>query len=210
MKNSNNTEVNCSISNGVFSQDVSLIVAKPNYCIPATVNMVLNCLGCVELTQDSIARCFDVNTDPRTPENSWGISATELTVNRIRALLSVPLYEKYISINLLYNEYDLEQHIFKVLHQGALIICGYNYSALWGGSCSSFNHASVINAININEGHISLADPGPEGAGFKQVCSTDLYYAIKRGCGFLWCISRKPFVGRKSPPLTTPIRFAIH
>ena len=68
------------------------------------------------------------------------------------------------------------------------IICGYNYSWLFGNHKDTFRHVSIVVGTSQKDETILILDPGPKDAGFKYVRANDLYDAIRAGKDGLWCI----------------------
>ena len=76
-----------------------------------------------------------------------------------------------------------------MLKKDITVICGYNYSWLYGHKEDSFQHVSIVTEILERGNKVSLLDPGPKAAGYNIVNTEDLYYAIREANDGLWCIS---------------------
>lgn len=166
-----------------------IIIARPNYCVPAVLEMVLNHHGIFAYTQDDIAQQLEiVSADEKNDPRFWGTQISNNTINDFFSQNSISLREQFISIHNFMDDYFLGEEIASLLNQGASIICGYNYTWLFGNRDDVFGHVSIIVGVSNNREKIELLDPGPKNAGYKFVSTADLFSAIKaRGDG-LWCI----------------------
>ena len=82
---------------------------------------------------------------------------------------------------------DLEDKIQVLLENNVSIICGFNYSYLYGNKEDTFQHVAIIVAVK-SENKVLLLDPGPRDAGYKIVDIGDLFASIKKAQDGLWCI----------------------
>lgn len=171
-------------------KSIKIVVAKKEYCIPAVLEMVLNIYDIKSLNQDDIASQFTINSSQNTPEEEWGIVLDNNSINNFFERNDIPLVENFISINQIYDEYDFVDRVKKEL-LNSVIICGYNYSYLYGNKDRNFSHVSIILDISDDCKSVYILDPGPKESGFKWVDLYDLYLAIKNRKDGLWCISKK-------------------
>lgn len=166
-----------------------IIVARPNYCVPAVLEMVLNHHNISSFSQNDIAQQLNiVPADDSVDPELWGAHISDDTLNNFFAQNGIPLRERYISIHNFMDEYFMGEKIATLLVNGASIICGYNYTWLFGKKEDRFGHVSIIVSISDNFERVELLDPGPKNAGYKTVGSYDLFAAIKARNDGLWCI----------------------
>lgn len=174
-----------------YTNDV--VVAKPDYCVPAVLEMVLKHHNVSLLSQDEIAQQLNIlHADDSIDPKLWGAHISNGTLNHFFTKNDIPLHEHYISIHNFMDEYFMGEAISSLLDQGNSIICGYNYTWLFGKKEDRFGHVSIIVGISDNLDRIELLDPGPKNAGYKTVESYDLYSAIKAYNDGLWCIQSVP------------------
>lgn len=168
------------------------IVAKQNYCVPAVLQMVLEHYNIYGFDQDRIAANLSIVADDMDIEHAkWGAQIKKDTINNFFLHNQINLQEKFISINQFMDEYFMSNKIKELLQNGISIICGYNYTWLFGNREDTYRHVSIIVDIDVKSGEILLLDPGPKNAGYKNVPTEKLFYAIKAGRDGLWCISEK-------------------
>ena len=168
------------------------VVAKPNYCVPAVLEMVLMHYGIQGITQDNIAAQLTIVPENKGVEHiNWGAHINDNTINLFFQKNGIELIEKYIPINQIMDSYFFEEKVRDLLHQKISIICGYNYTWLFGNREDSFRHVSIIVDTCSESEKILILDPGPKDSGYKYVSTEDLYYSIKAGKDGLWCISHK-------------------
>jgi len=143
-----------------------IVIAKPNWCVPAVLEMVLTHHGIKSLSQAEIAEQLDiVPAEEAIDHKKWG---AQIKNNK--------------------DDFFLEEEIRKLLKTNISIICGFNYTWLYGNKEDAFQHVSII--VDVLQGsEILLLDPGPRDAGYKTVKIQDLFYAIKAAQDGLWCIS---------------------
>ena len=166
-----------------------IVVAEPNWCVPAALEMVLKHHGINSLTQWEIAGCLDiVPASDKVEHNKWGAKIKQNTLNDLFVRNAIPLREKYISISQFMDEFFMSQKLAELLLRNVSIICGYNYTSLFGCREDFFQHVSIVVDILPDFSGILLLDPGPKDAGYKVVKSDDLFYAIKAAKDGLWCI----------------------
>lgn len=169
----------------------SIVIAKPDWCVPATLEMVLNHYGIAGYTQASIAQ--QLNIIPATdevPSIHWGTQISNNTLNDFFTNNGINLQERFLSIHLYMDEDFLADEIKSLLSKGVSIICGYNYTWLFGNREDNYGHVSIIVGISDDLQSVYLLDPGPKNAGYKTVLLHDLFYAIKARNDGLWCIHR--------------------
>lgn len=168
------------------------IVAKPNFCVPAVLQMVLKHFGVKEMTQDEIASQLFITPDRNDVEHiNWGARIENDTLNIFFQNNGLELQEKYISINQFMDSSFLIDKLQELIQKQVSIICGYNYTWLFGDREDTFRHVSIVVDVFLNEDKVLLLDPGPKDAGYKYVSADKLFYAIKAGKDGLWCITPK-------------------
>lgn len=166
------------------------VISKPNFCVPATLEMVLKHHNIMYLTQDDIAAQLQIvpAEDDVAPE-MWGAQIEKNTINDFFISNGIALREKYIPISHFMDEFFLADEIAELLHKKVSIICGYNYSWLYGDHKDTYRHVSIIVGISLDNRNVELLDPGPKNAGYNTVRIDTLFDAIKAGHDGLWCIS---------------------
>ena len=166
-----------------------IVVSKPNWCVPAVLEMVLMHYGIDTFSQQDIAKQF--NIVPATDEvehNKWGAQIKDNTLNDFFKTNKIPLHEEFIPITHFMDDYFMVEKIQELLDNDVTVVCGYNYTSLYGNREDTFQHVSIIiEVLSLNE--LCILDPGPKNAGYKNVKSEDLYYAIRAAKDGLWCIS---------------------
>lgn len=166
-----------------------IVIAKPNWCVPAVLEMLLIHCGIKTLSQTEIAEQLDiVPAEGKIDHKKWGAQIKNNTINDFFKANSIKLHEDFLSINYFQDESILEEEIRKMLKNNISIICGFNYTWLYGNKEDTFQHVSIVVDIP-RENELLLLDPGPRDAGYKIVKSHDLFYAIKVAKDGLWCIS---------------------
>ena len=176
------------MDNYVFSP----VVAKHNYCVPAVLQMVLEHYNIHGFDQDRIATNLSIVSDDVDIEHvKWGAQIEKDTINNFFLNNQINLQENFISINQFMDDYFMSNKIKELLQNNISIICGYNYTWLFGDREDTFRHVSIIVDIDMETEKILLLDPGPKNAGYKYVFAEKLFYAIKAGKDGLWCISPK-------------------
>jgi hypothetical protein len=166
------------------------IVAKPNFCVPAVLQMVLKYYGVKEMTQDEIASQLLITPDRDDVEHiNWGARIENDTLNIFFQNNGLELKEEYISINQFMDSFFLMEKLQELIQKQVSIICGYNYTWLFGNGEDTFRHVSIVVDVFLNEDRVLLLDPGPKDAGYKYVSADKLFYAIKAGKDGLWCIT---------------------
>lgn len=169
-----------------------IVIAKPNWCVPATLEMVLKHFGIGSFSQEIIAQQFEIvpatdNIDHRI----WGAQINNNTINSFFVANQLALCEKFIPISHFYDEFFMAERIHALLQKRVSIICGYNYTRLFGKHDDSFQHVSIIVDLLANGEEICLLDPGPKEPGYKTIKTVDLFYAIKAAQDGLWCIEEQ-------------------
>lgn len=167
----------------------NLIIAKPNFCVPATLQMVLEYHGITGINQELIASQLTITPDNDDIEHiHWGTYIEHNTLNSFFKRNEICLNEKYIPINIFMDSDFFIEKVKELLDNNISIICGYNYTWLFGDCDDTYRHVSIIVDIILNENKVLLLDPGPKEAGYKYVSADKLFYAIKAGKDGLWCI----------------------
>lgn len=166
------------------------VISKPDFCVPATLEMVLKHHNIMHLTQDDIAAQLQiVPAEDDVAHEMWGTQIGKNTINDFFISNGLALREKYIPISHFMDEFFLADEIAYLLHNEVSIICGYNYSWLYGSHGDTFRHVSIIVGISMDNREVELLDPGPKNAGYNTVRIDTLFDAIKAGHDGLWCIS---------------------
>lgn len=169
-----------------------IIVAQPNWCVPAVLEMVLRHYGILDYTQFSIAE--QLNIVPASDDivsTKWGAQISDNTLNDFFVNNCIKLQEKFRSIHLYMDEDFFADEIKLLLAKDITIVCGYSYTWLFGNREDSFGHVSIIVGVSDDLQNIYLLDPGPKNAGYKSVSAHDLFYAIKARNDGLWCIQKQ-------------------
>lgn len=167
-----------------------IVIAQPNYCVPAVLEMVIKHFGYMKYSQNEIASKLNIlPADDKIDHRLWGAQIKNDTLNNFFSQSGIQLHERFISINQFMDEYFMGEEIAKLLSCGVSIICGYNYTWLFGNREDSFGHVSIIVDVSENREAIELLDPGPKNAGYKSVSSSRLFAAIRARKDGLWCIS---------------------
>ena len=166
-----------------------IVVAQPEYCVPAVLEMVLKHHGISSFTQDNIAQQLNiVPADDDVEPKFWGAQISNDTINNFFTRNGIALCEHFISIHNFMDDFFMGEEIASLLAKDMSIICGYNYSWLFGNKDDDFGHVSIIVGISNNRESVELLDPGPKNAGYKTVACVDLFSAIKARSDGLWCI----------------------
>ncbi len=167
-----------------------VVTAEPNWCVPAVLEMILKHHGIFTFSQLDIAG--QLNILPATDEvehSKWGAQIRENTLNDFFEANVIPLHERFIPISHLLDDYLMIEKIKELLDDNVSIVCGYNYTFLYGNQEDTFQHVSIITEVLSQGSEVCLIDPGPKDAGYKTVKAEDLFYAIKAAKDGLWCIS---------------------
>lgn len=166
------------------------IVAKQNYCVPAVLQMVLEHHNVYGYNQDKIASQLCIIPDSDDVDHSeWGARIKNDTINNFFSCNNINLKEQYVPINQFMDNYFMCEKIKELISKNITIICGYNYTWLFGNQEDTYRHVSIIVDVDLDTDKILLLDPGPKDAGYKYVASDKLFYAIKAGKDGLWCIT---------------------
>ena len=166
-----------------------IVVSKPNWCVPAVIEMVLKHHGIDTFSQQDIAKQF--NIVPATDEvehKKWGAQIKENTLNDFFSANLIPLHEEFIPIGHFMDDYFMVEKIQELLENDVSVVCGYNYTWLYGNQEDTFQHVSIIIEV-LSKNELCILVPGPKNAGYKIVKTEDLYYAIRAAKDGLWCIS---------------------
>lgn len=167
----------------------NIVIAKPDYCVPAVLEMVLKHYNISNITQDDIAAQFTINQSIyESNPDLWGIIIEKNTINEFFRKNNFSLVEEFISINSYLDEYFMAEKIAQLLSEKFTVICGYNYSWLFGNRDNTFGHVSIITEITPNYDKVKIIDPGPKNPGIKWIDTYSLYCAIKAKRDGLWCI----------------------
>lgn len=168
------------------------VIAKRNYCVPATLQMVLEHYNIQGFDQDKIASSLSIVSDDDTVEHvKWGTQIDNDTLNNFFGNNHINLQEKYVPINHFMDGYFMIHRLKELLQNDISIICGYNYTWLFGNREDTYRHVSIIVDVDVMSEKVLLLDPGPKDAGYKYVSAEKLFCAIKAGRDGLWCISKK-------------------
>lgn len=169
-----------------------VVTAKRNYCVPAVLQMVLEHHGIFGLTQDIIANQLDIVPDNEKVDHIyWGTQIANNTLNNFFEHNGINLYEQYMNINTFMDDYFFQETIVDMLKKEISIICGYNYTWLYGNREDTYRHVSIIVDFDSKTEKVTLLDPGPKDAGYKEVTVDKLFIAIKAAKDGLWCIMKK-------------------
>lgn len=175
------------------------IISQPFLCVAAILETVLRNYGIASLSQVEIAEFFGVNVPLhyegevknilKTDDiNLYGIRVQKNGINTFFDHYKLPLTENYISV-FTFNDWQFEDIVKDNLKNNSHIVCGFDYGRLYDTIDIGLGHVSLITAASENK--ITLLDPGPRGAGSKQVDIDDLFLAIKAKKDGLWIMSRK-------------------
>ena len=167
-----------------------IVKSKEFYCVPASLETILVRYGINNWDQNRIAEYFSINTDYSSPQAIWGSIIKKDDINAFFINNSIGLREEFISVMRFVDEYFMVELIKKMLDAEISVICGYNYSSLFGDKKGDWGHVSIATNISDNFRNIELADPGPKYFGYKWVDACDLFNAIKARNDGLWCMSR--------------------
>lgn len=169
----------------------NLVVAKPDYCVPAVLQMVLEHYG-ILMSQDEIANSLNIiKSDEDGDPNKWGAQIGINTFNEFFTEKNIALEEETIKSSHIFDTDDFCDEIEKRISKKESIICGYTYTWLFGEKDDVFKHVSIIVDINISEEKIVLIDPGPKDPGVKEVDAYRLFQAMKQAKAGLWIIKKK-------------------
>lgn len=164
------------------------MIAKRNFCVPAVLQMLLEHHGIHGFSQERIAEQLVIIPDDNDIDHStWGTQITNNTLNCFFKNNNIPLRERFIRSNIFIDEFYFEDEICELLKSNFSIICGFNYTTLFGNSEDTYRHVSII--TDVNKGIITLLDPGPKNSGYKEVSSYKLLQAINMAKDGLWCIT---------------------
>ncbi len=167
-----------------------VVIAKPNWCVPAVLEMVLRHHGISTFSQKDIANHLNIiPMSDAVSHSQWGAKIKNHTINNLFRANSIPLREEYIPINQFMDEFYMLDRIVELLNQHISIICGYNYTSIFGHQEDSFQNVSIIVDASLESDNVLLLDPGPKDAGYKTVNAEHLFYAIRAANDGLWCIS---------------------
>lgn len=167
------------------------VIAKRNYCVPAVLQMVLEHYGIDNFTQESIAsQLHIISDDDDIPHINWGTQIDNNTLNNFFQNNGIALHEKYIHIGHFMDDYFFQEALPNLLKESVSVICGFNYTWLYSEGEDTYRHVSIIVNFNSQTEIVTLLDPGPKNAGYKEVSAYKLYQAIKAGGDGLWCILR--------------------
>lgn len=165
------------------------VTAKPNYCVPAVLQMVLEHHGIYGFTQESIASQLVIYPDhDNIPHENWGTQISSHTLNDFFSQNGIALREEYIHIGHFMDDYFFQEALPGLLRKTVSIICGFNYTWLYSQGEDTFRHVSIITDFEPATETVTLLDPGPREPGYKSVSAYKLYQAIKAGDDGLWCV----------------------
>lgn len=69
------------------------------------------------------------------------------------------MHEEFIPIGHFMDDYFMVEKIQELLKRDISVICGYNYTWLYGNQEDSFQHVSIITDVLLLEDKICLVDP---------------------------------------------------
>lgn len=168
-----------------------IVIAKQNYCVPATMQMVLEHFGILGYTQDIIAEQLVIVSDnDNINHTKWGTQIKSDTLNDFFKKNQIKLHERYLHISNFMDDYFLGEKILELLKENKVIICGYNYTWLYSNCEDSYRHVSIIVDFDPIVDTVVLLDPGPREYGYKKVKLDRLYVSIKAANDGLWCIEK--------------------
>lgn len=132
------------------------IIAKKNMCVPAVLQMVLHHFG-VDIDQTIISEQFNIvpDNDFNNPK-VWGTHIYDDTLNEFFQKNSINLKEKYIPINHFMDSIFFVDELKEMLTKEIVIICGYNYTWLFGNKEDVFQHVSIVVDVFENKNEIIL------------------------------------------------------
>lgn len=177
---------------------INPVVAKPYCCMPAVLESILRHYGYERFSQFDIAEYFGVYVPSGAilPEITNAIESSNAELFGIRfenkklgdffRENSITLKEEYLSVSHFFDEYHFQQKVEKLLALGCSLICGYNYSALFGTSNDVIGHVSII--LSLHGTTVKMLDPGPKNPGEKNVDIEKLFFSMRSKFGGIWII----------------------
>lgn len=161
------------------------IIGENYLCFYSLMEMILDDLGYVEWNQFSLANQFGVvlpnnyvisgvkNVKISNDERMYGAHIDCRKINEFMETFKIPLKVSYIPSNP-YGEYEIDKQYLTDNY----CIYTYSYGSLYGKNDKwQVGHASLFLKY-INDDEIEMYDPGPIGAGKKNVKLYQLYEAI--------------------------------
>lgn len=167
-----------------------IVVSEPDWCVPAVLEMVLRHHGIDKFSQKTIARQLKIMpASDELDHRRWGTQLDGNTINEFFASNGIRLHEVFIPVGHFLDDYFMVEKVQELLMDNISIVCGYNYTWLYGNQEDTFQHVSIITGVLSRGNEVEILDPGPKEAGYKIVKADDLYYAIRAAGDGLWCIS---------------------
>ena len=164
-------------------------IAKPNWCVPAVLEMVLRHYGIECISQQDIAEQLKITpVENGISHKQWGAHVKDGTLNEFFQANNIPLKENYYPVSHILDELFFVDEIQRILKKSEVsIICGYTYERLFDIGDDVYQHVSIIVGAT-DDGHVEIIDPGPKNAGKKYVSAASLFDAIRAAKDGLWCI----------------------
>ncbi|OUO37945.1 C39 family peptidase [Flavonifractor sp. An306] len=171
---------------------INNVIAEQNWCVPATLEMVLKHFGFMDITQYDIAKQLIIVSDQECIDHKkWGAQIKTNTLNNFFSKNHIPLIEEYIPISHFIDDFFMIDKLEELLAKGITVVCGFNYTYLYSSREDTFQHVSIITEVVKGGREVTLLDPGPKDAGYKTVRAEDLFLAIQAAGDGLWCIKPK-------------------
>lgn len=166
-----------------------ITIARPNWCVPAVLEMVLRHYGIKGIGQKDIAEQLEITpAEEGISREQWGARVKGGTLNEFFQSNGIPLIENYCPISHVLDEVFFVDEIQQILKKPKTsIICGYTYERLFNIGDGRYQHVSII-VDATDDGRVEIIDPGPKNAGLKYVNAASLFDAIRAAKDGLWCI----------------------
>ena len=174
------------------------VIADRYLCVCALVEMIIKKRLNKSVTQHEIAEFIGINVPVNyegsiknvnyvNDENLYGMVLNYEGLNPLFKKLDLEIREEYHTI-FKFQDWEFYDFIKENLNNNREIILGFSYGALFSDNSNLLaGHACLVE--NVENGNVSIYDPGPEGYGFKIVESSNLYSAIKVKKDGLWIIN---------------------
>ena len=75
------------------------------------------------------------------------------------------------------NEMEIDERFERYLDEGKYIVFAYSYGTLYNKH-GSLGHVALVKQV-VRDGIIQIYDPGPDGAGEKEVSVSKMYDAMR-------------------------------
>ena len=83
-----------------------IVIAKPNWCVPAVLEMILTHHGIKSLSQAEIAEQLDiVPAEEAIDHKKWGAQIKNNTINVFFKANSIQLHENYLPIDCIQDDF---------------------------------------------------------------------------------------------------------